>query len=197
MRHALIDKRIAGIIRWLERLKNSYSSGAMENALMDAECARADLEILRADVWEKISAETRKSHENKILIRALNFSKIAFLTAIIVLLAVFPISREIPAKVVQEDKDKIVLAQPIQIIYEDSNAPDVSKSSAPAQNKKKQPAPKALKAQNKTLELTRKDKAVVESVKIEKKVAYEDLFSLMQTGQRALKKNNSVVKIKN
>ena len=46
----LVEKRVAGIIRWLERLKKSYSSGALESALMDAECARADLENLRLAV---------------------------------------------------------------------------------------------------------------------------------------------------
>ena len=50
----LLDKRVAGIIRWLERLKKSYSAGSMENALMDAECARADLENLRLDVWANL-----------------------------------------------------------------------------------------------------------------------------------------------
>ena len=45
-----MDRRIAGIIRWLERFQSSYRSGAIESALMDAECARADLEDLRSDV---------------------------------------------------------------------------------------------------------------------------------------------------
>ena len=49
-----MERRIAAIIRWLERFQNSYRAGAMENALMDAECARADLEDLRLDVWARV-----------------------------------------------------------------------------------------------------------------------------------------------
>ena len=45
-----MEKRVAGIVRWLERFQRSYKSGSMESALMDAECARADLETLRRDV---------------------------------------------------------------------------------------------------------------------------------------------------
>ena len=50
-----MERRIAAIIRWLERFQNSYRAGALENALMDAECARADLENLRLDVWARIA----------------------------------------------------------------------------------------------------------------------------------------------
>lgn len=57
-----MEKRVAGIVRWLERFQRSYKSGAMESALMDAECARADLEILRRDVWSSLgpSREPRR-----------------------------------------------------------------------------------------------------------------------------------------
>ena len=49
-----MERRVAGIVRWLERFQRSYKSGAMESALMDAECARADLETLRRDVWSSL-----------------------------------------------------------------------------------------------------------------------------------------------
>ena len=49
-----MEKRVAGIVRWLERFQRSYKSGSMESALMDAECARADLETLRRDVWSSL-----------------------------------------------------------------------------------------------------------------------------------------------
>jgi hypothetical protein len=49
-----MEKRIAGIIRWLERCLKAYKTGALESALMDAECARADVELLRDEVWKKL-----------------------------------------------------------------------------------------------------------------------------------------------
>lgn len=202
MRHALVEKRIDGINRWLERLKQSYTSGAMENALMDAECAKADLEILRADVWNKI--QPRESYKNKFILMTVNFSKIAFLTLIIVLLAVFPISKEIPVAPLKEDKNKIVLAEPIQIIYEHESKYETPK---PIQtvakvnnnvNNNVATKPKRSVIQAETVKSIKPEKPEkIEKVeKPEKKVAYDDIFSLIQTGQRALKNNESVVKIK-
>ncbi|MBR0075427.1 MAG: hypothetical protein IJP96_06715 [Synergistaceae bacterium] len=198
MRHALVEKRIDGINRWLERLKQSYTSGAMENALMDAECAKADLEILRADVWNKI--QPRESDKNKFILRTVNFSKIAFLTLIIVLLAVFPISKEIPVAPLKEDKNKIVLAEPIQIIYEHESKYEtpkpvqtVAKVNNNVNNNVAKPKRSVIQAE--TVKNLKPEKPA-KLEKAEKRVAYDDIFSLIQTGQRALKNNESVVKIK-
>ena len=198
MRHALVEKRIDGINRWLERLKQSYTSGAMENALMDAECAKADLEILRADVWNKI--QPRESYKNKFILMTVNFSKIAFLTLIIVLLAVFPISKEIPVAPLKEDKNKIVLAEPIQIIYEHESKYEtpkpiqtVAKVNNNVNNNVAKPKRSVIQAE--TVKNLKPEKPA-KLEKAEKKVAYDDIFSLIQTGQRALKNNESVVKIK-
>ncbi|MBQ7733875.1 MAG: hypothetical protein IJT58_07645 [Synergistaceae bacterium] len=119
MRHLVIDRQIAGIIKWLERLKKSYSSGAMESALMEAECARADLEFLRQDVWDKVKPGSFR--RNKFLSALIAFSIPAFLALLIILLAVVPISREIPAPAVKYDRSKIVLAEPVIIIREDKD----------------------------------------------------------------------------
>lgn len=198
MRHALVEKRIDGINRWLERLKQSYTSGAMENALMDAECAKADLEILRADVWNKI--QPRESDKNKFILMTVNFSKIAFLTLIIVLLAVFPISKEIPVAPLKEDKNKIVLAEPIQIIYEHESKYEtpkpvqtVAKVNNNVNNNVAKPKRSVIQAE--TVKNIKPEKPA-KLEKAEKRVAYDDIFSLIQTGQRALKNNESVVKIK-
>ena len=119
MRHLVIDRQIAGIIKWLERLKKSYSSGATESALMEAECARADLEFLRQDVWDKVRPGSFR--RNKFLSALIAFSRPAFLALLIILLAVVPISREIPAPAVKYDRSKIVLAEPVIIIREDKD----------------------------------------------------------------------------
>ena len=198
MRHALVDKRVAGIIRWLERLKQSYSSGAMESALMEAECARADLEILRADVWNKISTKPREVQRNKIFMSIMNFARIAVLTSIIVLLTGFPISKELPAKVIEEDKTQLVLAEPIQIIYEEPKLAKVSTQTqleTPVKRDNKVKSKVEIQKPQKNVAPLKSDKPDKPAVP-QKKVAYEELFSLMQTGQKALKNNSSVVKIK-
>ena len=66
-----MEKRVAGIIRWLERCIKAYKAGAVESALMDAECAKADMEALRSELWKKV--ETCQSAPA----RRFNFFKVA------------------------------------------------------------------------------------------------------------------------
>ena len=188
----LVDKKVAGIIRWLERLKKSYSSGAMENALMDAECARADLENLRLDVWANL--EPKNQPGSKIFSRVINFSRVASLAVLIVLLAVFPISKEVQAPAAVNKKSEITLAEPIIIIREEKINNDISavnnakpkRVAAKTANIKKSAVPSSEKI------IQAKTRA---SERTQKTVAYDKVFSLMQTGQRALKNNSSVIKV--
>lgn len=195
MKHALIiDRRVAGIIRWLERLKQSYSSGALEIALMDAECARADLEDLRQDVWSKVQpAEIR---EEQSFSRLINFSKVAFLAVLIVLFAVVPIAKDgqIPATVIEHDRSELVLAEPILIVNEvNEHKEDKAVSSKPKKSAvSKSSTPKKASATSSNTNMIAK----TDTVKPEKTVAYDKVFSLVQTGQRALKNNGSVIEIK-
>ena len=179
----VVDKRVAGIVRWLERLKNSYSEGAMEIALMDAECARADLEDLRQDVFIKCSGVKA----NPITKFFAPFFRVIFLAVLIVMLLVRPIAREnlsAPVLIETPASNKVVLAEPIIIIREnqDKPAPVQPKRAARRQvNNKPQPAP---------------ERAAVKPAPTpaaNKKVPYEQVLSLMQTGQRALKGSSTVI----
>ena len=191
----LLDKRVAGIIRWLERLKKSYSAGSMENALMDAECARADLENLRLDVWANLDPNLKP--EKKFFSRLLNFTRVSSLAALIVLLTVFPISKEIQAPAIEHKKDKITLAQPIIVIREDktekSEKIQIKSDNNIVAAKNKKPA--------KTASVKKSQPIVQEKIAVkndpeptQKAVAYDKVFSLMQTGERALKNNKTVIK---
>ena len=193
----LVDKKVAGIIRWLERLKKSYSSGAVESALMDAECARADLENLRLDVWAAIGPKSKS--ENKIISRFINFSRIISLAVIIVLTAVFPISKDIHAPAVEYNKNTITLAKPIIIVREKNEEKIKSESDNNIVNEVHKvnniKSKKPVKTANVKKPLTSTTSTEKTEIK-EKTVAYDKVFSLMQTGQRALKNNSSVIKIK-
>ena len=189
MRHAVVDKRVAGIVRWLERLKSSYSQGAMEIALMDAECARADLEVLRQDVFTKCSGVKINPFTKFFEL----FSRVLFLSLLIVLFSVAPISRELTPVLpeINQDSNKIVLAEPVIIIREDSPA-EIEKKPAPVQtinNKKaKRLANKPVKE-----EAAIKPAPVNQVQAVNKKVPYDQVFTLMQTGERALKGNKTVI----
>lgn len=192
------DKRVAGVIRWLERLKKSYSSGSMESALMDAECASADLENLRLDVWAAVSPQAKS--ENKVFTKILNFARVSSLAAIIVLLAVFPISKEIQAPAVIElEKEKITLAQPIIIIREDKEDKEEEKNNnveiaeVKTELKPKKPA-RTANVKKIAQEKPQTQIKTAKSQPEQKTIAYDKVFSLMQTGERALKNNRSVIK---
>lgn len=146
---------------------------------MEAECARADLEDLRLDVWSKVKPVKRSCPKF-----ITNISRVVSLAAIIVILAVVPVARDMNTPVVEQDKSKIVMAEPVIIIREEKlEAP--SSSTPPVSSKSRKSAP-VKRAQ--TVPTSHKAPVI-------KTVPYDQVFSLMQTGQRALKNNNSVVKI--
>ncbi|MBR0095055.1 MAG: hypothetical protein IJP91_07235 [Synergistaceae bacterium] len=184
----LVDKKVAGIIRWLERLKKSYSSGAMESALMDAECARADLETLRLDVWATLDPEAKPG--NRIFSRLMSFSRVASLAVLIVLLAVFPISRDVKAPAAEPLNKAVTLAEPIIVIREERAKAKSDIEEVRAVRPKK---PVKTASVRKTPPTAPERVQAAEPKPEQKAVAYDKVFSLMQTGQRALKNNSSII----
>ncbi|NLM71359.1 MAG: hypothetical protein GX181_05310 [Synergistaceae bacterium] len=52
-----MDKKIVRICRWLERCAKACSAGSWGSALMDVECAKAELEDARSEIWARAEAE--------------------------------------------------------------------------------------------------------------------------------------------
>lgn len=84
-----MERRIAGIIRWLERCLSAYRAGAWESMLMDAECARADLDRLRDDVWTALEERHAAGARRR---PAVVFLKASGLALAIVLAAATPLA---------------------------------------------------------------------------------------------------------
>lgn len=200
-----VEKKVAGIIKWLERLKKSYSSGAMESALMDAECARADLEDLRLDVWEKVSPSAHRN--SAVLSRVMNCARTFSLSVIIVMMSVVPLSREVKAPEIEPAKSTRAYAGPI-VVFREYEAPVVEQtltlpertpkpepktadSSLSASSSQKKQSPQKRTAQKNTQTPARQN----HTTKPAATVPYDKVYSLIQTGQRALKNNSSVIKI--
>ena len=180
---------------------------------MDAECARADLEDLRLDVWEKVSPSARRN--SAVLSRVLNCARTVSLSAVIVMAWVVPLSREVKAPEIEPLKNARAYTGPIVVFREydrpaeqnsstsagsisprkdDTPAENHTESrtaeSSPASSAKKQPAQKRTapkRAQSQARTDTRAKSAGT--------VPYDKVYSLIQTGQRALKNNSSVIKI--
>ena len=198
MRHHTVDRKVAEIIRWLERLKKSYSDGAIENALMDAECARADLETLRNDVWQKVKSPVHKSSFD----RTIRILKCVSLAVIVILFHVGPIAKDnVPVQSVREEIKALTQTQPKPIIivreYENENEkedkeykPDAKVTRVKSSQKTSRRQVTQRKSDNKPA-----PKAVTRQAS-QKTVPYDKVLSLVQTGQRALKENSSVISIK-
>ena len=182
------EKRIDGIIRWLERMKKSYSSGHVESAYMDAECARADLEDLRSDVFTCIKPE-RGRHIAPMILRTSIISLLA------VMLTASPLSRNAVGSGMPVHEE-LVIAEPVH------EAPATVVNDYPVQPKPKARRPEPKPKVRRTA-LKPKPKPAVQSaertqlsVKPVKTVAHDKIYALVQTGQRAMKNDKSVIKVK-
>ncbi|MBQ2615487.1 MAG: hypothetical protein IJG51_00585 [Synergistaceae bacterium] len=166
-----LEKRADGVIRWLERMKSAYSSGAVESAYMDAECARADLEDLRSEFL-------RPKERGRFL---LMFSRVMFLAMMIVMIAVMPLSRE--RVVVAPPEPEVVMLYPPEPEVKPEPQPKKSRAKTSAVKRPVQPATTA------PVKSAQKPKVSAQT----KTVAYDKVYSLVQTGQRALKNDKSVI----
>lgn len=202
MRYCAVDRKVAGIIRWLERMKKSYSAGAIESALMDAECARADLETLRNDVWQKVKAPVHKSSDG--IMRIL---KCVSLAAIVIFFHVSPLAKDnVPVQSVKEEMKALTQSHPKPIIiireYEKEKEVEVEEVKE-LKHDVKVTRTEATQKKLSRRQVTQKkvEKPVVNSGAVtrqvqQKTVPYDKVLSLVQTGQRALKENPSVISIK-
>ena len=188
----LVEKRVAGIIKWLERLKKSYSSGAMESALMDAECARADLEDLRLDVWEKVRPSAHRN--SAVLSRVMNCARTFSLSVIIVMMSVVPLSRDVKTPEIEPLKNAKASAGPI-VVFREYETP-ITEQTQKTEQKIADSSTKKQPAQKRTAQKRTQTQAKIASKpKPASTVPYDKVYSLIQTGQRALKNNSSVIKI--
>ena len=188
----LVEKRIAGIIKWLERLNKSYSSGKIESALMDAECARADLENLRQDVWAQV--RTSGSSQGSLLGGVLSISRIVFLAVIIVMVHVVPLSREVSAPVHEELPSVQIQSRPIIVIHEYGSPKPETQTAVIPQRKQSTPKRTASRRSQPAQQTPAPSQPAKTQAEV-KTVPYDKVYSLIQTGQRALKNNSSVIKI--
>ena len=203
MKHCAVDRKVAGIIRWLERMKKSYSAGAIESALMDAECARADLETLRNDVWQKVKAPVRKSSYDGIM----RILKCVSLAAIVILFHVSPLAKDnVPVQSVKEEMKALTQSHPKPIIiireYEKEKEVEVEEVKE-LKHDVKVTRTEATQKKLSRRQVTQKkaEKPAVNPRTVtrqaqQKTVPYDKVLSLVQTGQRALKENTSVISIK-
>lgn len=192
--HSVVDKRVAAIIRWLERLKKSYKDGAIESALMEAECARADIETLRNDVWQKVKPVKHVRHKSSgFMIRMF---KSVSLSVIVILLYVAPLAKDkVPVQSVSDEIKAVMPPKPIKIIRVTEQQQDKPAPKAQTQTSVSRRASRRTSSQTRKQAVNTKTSSATHNESA-KTVPYDKVFSLVQTGQRALKENSSVINVK-
>lgn len=177
------EKKVDSIIRWLERFKKSYSSGAKETALMDAQCARADLEDLSLRMFREFgehynSPQNCSSAKPAVLVRAV------VLSLIVILMTVTPLARDIVKR--SAENSEIVITVKHDTVKPDNHAAEIK----PLQLQRQR------KSSAKQLPVSKKKDTLTDVPKqTRKSVAYDRVFSLVETGKRALRPNSSVINL--
>lgn len=187
-----MDRRIAGIIRWLERFQSSYRSGAIESALMDAECARADLEDLRSDVWRSVGAARTPRRARRTVVAWL-----ASLVFLAVLAVPSPLSREEGlVGLTLRHEARAVAQEPERRVETPLPAPAESAPAAPrAVNAERRP-PSDRRTRAATAVPRPQRVAAVRPAPQEKDTVPDDkMFLLLQTGARALRNEGPAIRI--
>lgn len=184
------DRRADAVIRWLERMKSAYTSGALDRAYLDAECASADLEDLRTNIFSGIS----RKHRNSQAVKSGIFPQIVkplILSVIILMLMIRPISREnVP---ILEPEISLPEASPQEFRAKVPETPKAEERTSPLPSSKPKPRKQsAVKRTSTKPEKTSKPK--ISNSPPVKKPAYDRVNYLLETGRRALK-TNSIIRI--
>jgi hypothetical protein len=203
----VVEKRITGIVRWLERCLKAYRTGALESALMDAECARADIELLRDDVWKKLERQyAAKPRKGSVCLWLRLPTKVAFLAMVVVLAAATPVAlfenapqRERTFREGQNSltlewvtPDEQTLLSNLRKHLSDANSfasiqragETIEKPVVASKTPSPEPTAQAIQAIQETPEVAELQK-----------IPYDRILSLVQTGEKAMKQQASIITI--
>lgn len=87
-----MEKKIRKVQKWLERCVLACRSGSWENALAEMECANAEMEMARKDLWARVSEEGMHGKKGVITLFP-DFVLAGGLALLLVLFTAVPVSR--------------------------------------------------------------------------------------------------------
>ena len=195
-----MERRIIAIIRWLERCSKECSAGTLESALMDVECARADIDRLRDEVWAKLE----RRHTAKVRARsALTFVHVLFLSLGVVMAAPTSTDRfqEAPAMSFSASVRPTVAEPPNEISRETVVAISVNETrheivaQSPPLSQQQERAKTRPSTENRGENKSTPAPKKIETHEEEKYIPYDRIISLVQTGEKALKNTEPAIKV--
>jgi hypothetical protein len=104
-----MEKRFRRVQRWLERCIEACRKEKWSNAVADVECARAELETAKDELWLLVS-EARAAEKAGYAERMLPLSlRSAFLAVVVVMAAAFPLSTGTVPVALEQVENKVSL----------------------------------------------------------------------------------------
>ena len=92
-----MERKFARIYRWLERCAKACSAGSWGSALADMECAKAELEEVRGEIW----ARAEESMTPRPTRREATALRVAFVCSILIFASAAPLAMQSQGPVVQ------------------------------------------------------------------------------------------------
>lgn len=197
-----MEKRLKRVQRWIDRCVEACRCKAWSSALAELECARAELDSASREIWEIAEGSKTESGNGWSLVPKGSLVHILAVTLFILLLAGAPTSTE------SFNQSRPVASEPgplVEWVTADEKVllDNLRKSLAGgASTASKGPAVSSVRSVNKGgSPIAAKPAAALQqqaaqvSPRVEAPVQPEDLLSLIQVGQRALRPDGEGLKI--
>jgi hypothetical protein len=195
----LMEKRVAAVIRWLERCVIAYKGGAVESALMDAECAKADIETLRNDLWKAVEGRRRADAR-----RFLRPAEALFWAVVIMLVTAAPLAQPQALSAMEDRSDgyftlEWVTPDEKELLGNVRRRPSEELALVVKPEEDQVAAPLALPAR--VTEPARRRTPEPQPPRSEQNketnIPYDRILSLIETGERAMKNDAPAIRLEN
>ncbi len=185
----MLDKQYSRIIRWVNRAQTMSAGGKYSDAILDVECARAELDDARQELLlcHQTGAERKKLHAPVLILTS------AF-CAVLFLVSPLEISQNAPGETADEGILKVerssISASESQSIETASVVPFQTQPAA--ENKD---GPQLAVAENAVEESEKKIAPSSRNINSEYRLSERDVYRLVEVGRNALQKNKGTLVI--
>lgn len=199
-----MEKRIARIARWLNRCAEACSARSWQSALMDMECAKAELEEARRDLWAR--AEGRQQPFNAAW-RAARAVGASVLGLFLVMASAMPLAAPAPghrerASALMESSsslewvstDEKALLTALRSSLSDANLARLSALAGDAPVKAAIPAEEGTRAGFRQKPVPAPEEAVKHQTSSHGGREFDTIINLVQIGQRSLREREPAVR---
>lgn len=199
-----MEKRIARIARWLNRCAEACSARSWQSALMDMECAKAELEEARRDLWAR--AEGRQQPFNAAW-RAARAVGASALGLFLVMASAMPLAAPAPghrerASALMESSsslewvstDEKALLTALRSSLSDANLARLSALAGDAPVKAAIPAEEGTRAGFRQKPVPAPEEAVKHQTSSHGGREFDTIINLVQIGQRSLREREPAVR---